>query len=151
MTTWMNSLIEENIKKLGQTYFRGAFSVKTESFSDPEELKKYIVDFKGTGWCSFTDKVVKIDKDYRWNEEGFIIAAELSKNNESIHVRTERDGWVVKRLLITEDPNGEHWIFRQKFLARYNKIISYEIAWKKDDEGIWRSWNSRFVSMKEGK
>ncbi len=150
MSHWVDSLIEEKLNKFDKKFSRGTFTIlEQQEIKDPQKLLGILKKFGGQGWCNYTTHVTEVKEGYQWKEEP-IIAAELVNDEESLHVRSFRDGWQIRRM--TSEKKGEsHYLFEEAFLARHGKVLTYEIAWQKDEDGIWRAWNSRLIGIKKGK
>ena len=120
------------------------------SYASREEVLSAVREFGGSGWICYSDRVVEV----RGGDapDGAVLSGELCRGTVSLHVRFLGGKWVAHR--IERFDGEEHLLFRKDYarLAPPGQggeggTVSYEIAWKRDDKGVWRPWASRFAGI----
>ena len=106
-----------------------------------------------TGWLCFTDSVKIIPEEFRLDTGtfGIILSGELSRGNESLHIRQSDNGWQLYPLTRVED--GEMLMVEETFLStRENgRTLCYENYWRKEtneeQHEVYRPFASRFAGF----
>ncbi len=108
-------------------------------------------EFDGHGWACTTDSV---HDDVRGAELGgddkMLLWAELCRRDgRSLHLRhVGDDRWAAHEIVVAPG-EGEDLIVSHRLARIGGGALLYEVAWRRDDEGIYRPWASRFAGLEE--
>lgn len=131
----------------------GALESTQERVKSAQEVLTKFQRFGGQGWlCLSSTPVVLRYRDAATleNVEGWPLFGEAVKDDTSLHLRREKDGWNLLQIRRIA-PSCEHdLLIRSSFCARDRGKLYYETFWKLQDVGgqeELRPWAFRFTGF----
>lgn len=148
MTHWAQSIINNTLNERqdtpGQTFVaRGNMRVETRRMHNLQEVAQCMRNLRGRGWCALVDKLCPLS-DSEWPDE-HVLMAEKVDGRTSYHLRWDGQAWLLAT--ISREDSGQHWIFTHKLARIGGGSLTYEVAWKPDEQGILRPHVSRLVDV----
>ncbi len=151
---WSDELLRTSI---GSDPRRGRLEFTPRTFETPEEALAALREHGGQGWICLASELRLIPAD-GFPEAGVPLWAELVDSaGRSFHLRQVSGRW-QGHTIVSAPPtaNEEHLIFEHRLARIPRGSMSYEVAWRReDDEGnpssqaIWRAWAYRFTGMED--
>lgn len=104
-----------------------------------------LLSFGGHGWvCLASEVFVGKPADL---PDGQILNGELvGDDGTSLHVRRCSEGYIAHRIH-RATKCADQLIFLHSLATVQRGTIHYEVAWRPDDEGVWRPWASRLAQV----
>lgn len=148
----MNERFLNLARELGAEVTPGTLRVEKGPLLDAAGVAERIRAFAPEqGWLQFTDRVVLLDElEDGELDSGRLLAAELARDDVSLHIRWQNDGWLAWEI---HRRDGDDLLLQQNYLATSRaagKKLRYQTCWQRDEAGELRPALSRFVGFVEG-
>ena len=149
MSTWADPLKHVLTGlKLGSVD-AGSFVIEVEELRKPETVRRRAELGHAAGWGMCPDACT-------WREHPFdpgervLLAGEWSHGDGSLHLRQEREGWVLVTLRRAADGALNGVVLEDRFLGWHGTpVLRYETWWRPDGDRGLRRAASRLVAIEE--